>query len=120
IAVHVTDRPLLFVFTYRPVEALEKEKASASSNLLSVKANIKTARTIDLEAGIDVTEYARERYGMHRFPVSFLNIVQKRTNGLPILVTELFNYWKDARMIQERVNAVGETEWVINKNEDTS
>lgn len=115
IANNLHDRAVLFIATYRPVEGLELGPNTA--RLREVRANLirQGGREIDLTEGIDVAQYARERYGSHRLPDSLLGKVQTGTEGHPFFVDLLFSWWEETGALKPRLRRDGTEEWQIDR-----
>lgn len=110
---NLTNRALLCIATFRPVEARESGNHSALfrdiySNMLRLG-----AREIELEKGIDVREYVRARYSQHRIPEALLSEVQERTGGHPLMVTMLFSWWEEIHLIHKQPTLDGGVMWSI-------
>ena len=120
IANNLTDRAVMFLIAFRPVEGLQ---TGHNARLLSeIHANMLRlgAREIELKQGIDVREYIRARYGAYRFPESLISEVQERTGGHPLLVHDLFSWWQEIKLIQEKVRADGVQEWCMARDASVS
>jgi tetratricopeptide (TPR) repeat protein len=103
-------QPVLIICTFRNSLAIRKPYFEpAYLEILSVCGK----NLSDLAVGINVKEYADERFPVHRFPPDFLEKVQHVTQGYPLFVQELFTLFADQGHIYEirnpQTNEVVET-----------
>ena len=118
LARHLQDRAVLFVCTYRPVEALE---TSINAPLFrKLRANLIRYGATDLEIhqGIDVAEYVAQRYPLNIFSSDLINHIQGLTGGHPLFVSELFSLWQDNGALTFTPTDDGHEVWVLTQDAD--
>lgn len=96
----LTSLPFLFLCAYRPsLIDSNKEFTQILNEVIRLGAS-----WLELTEGINVHAYLKTRYPHHDFPSSFIQEVQKRTDGDPLFVAQLFNLLEDQGKIVETGN----------------
>lgn len=118
IANHIKDRSILFLVTYRPVEALEIGK---NANVFrEIRANLLRlgAKIIQIQKGISVQDYINEKYPKNNFSKNIIEKLQDFTGGHPLLVNQLFCLYEDTKAISKNETSPGKFIWSIDENQD--
>ncbi len=119
LANNLKEHCVLIIVSYRPVEA---EFTSLNSDIFrEVHANLLRlgATEINLEQGIDVSDYTNRRYENHKFPKNIIMKIQDVTDGHPLFVEQLFSYWEESGVIESSPNNE-RTEWIFSSSPDFS
>ncbi len=96
---HVTpnleELPVLFVCVYRP-------EANSNQRFSEFYARLRRygrSAELTLTQGIDAHEYVQKRYCSHQFPKSWIDKIQRVTEGHPLFINQLFSLWEDTEII---------------------
>ena len=98
---NLVDCAVMVVCTYRTYDIQNSPHAGVfndiHANLLYKSLGF---ADLELEKGIDVLSYATKRYGQNTIPVSVLEEIQHKSDGLPIFIVELFNLWEQMQLLR--------------------
>jgi tetratricopeptide (TPR) repeat protein len=113
LARNLQDRAVLFVMTYRPVEAMESSTNAALFR--TIRANLIRFGAVELEIklGISVASYVNQRYPLNAFPSDLLGRVEAQTGGHALFVSQVFSLWEEKRTIAAAPTARGWAEWRV-------
>lgn len=112
------EQSVLFLCTYRPVEAMEigpnaKLFRDVHANLIRYG-----AVEIDLSQGIDVSKYVAQRYPLNLFPPDLIRRVQELTEGYALFVNQVFSLLEDTGVIKPTLTSNGRLKWGIVEGAD--
>ncbi len=112
------DYPLLFLGTFRPVEALET--GTNAELFREVHGNLIRygALEIELRQGISVAEYVARRYPPSRFSADLLQHVQTETEGYALFVSQLLSLWEETGVVTSTPTPDGRRVWGLAKDAD--
>jgi predicted ATPase len=91
--------PILFLYAYRPVEAMEIVVNSENFRKVRTELLRDGALEIVLKEGIDVATYISKRYPHNSFTPDFVTTIQKQTEGYPLFVSQLFSLFQELNII---------------------
>jgi tetratricopeptide (TPR) repeat protein len=102
---------VIVLVAYRPVEA---EYTSTNSSLFrEVRANLlRRGAELNVDQGINVSEYISRRYPNHRFSHDTIEQIQRITEGYPLLVDQLLSWWQESNVIMGSTVG-GRVEWAF-------
>lgn len=108
---HLNNRPVLFICTYRPVEAMET--GSNASLFREIRADLIRSGALELELGegINVDDYVAQRYPVNTYPPEFTAQVQRQTGGHALFVSQLFSLWQENDVIISTPDPKGQPVW---------
>jgi len=120
LARNLQDRAVLFIITYRPVEAMETGVNAATFR--DIRANLFRYGAIELEIkqGIDVAQYVAKRYPLNAFPSDLIKRVQELTGGHALFASQVFSLWEDKGTIAAIPTSSGLSEWRVVDNADVN
>jgi predicted ATPase len=116
LARYLQDHAVLFVCTYRPVEAME---TSPNAKLFrDIHANLIRygATELEMHKGINVTEYVAQRYPFNVFSSDFIAHVQELTGGHALFVSQLFSLWEETGVIASAPAPDGQPVWGLERD----
>ena len=105
------DRPVLFICTYRPVEAMEM--GSDPQLFRDVLAELRHKVEVEVSHGIDVDEYVSQRYARNLFSPELINHVQAITEGHALFVERLFSLWEESGVTSPMPTVDGQVVWDV-------
>jgi oligopeptide/dipeptide ABC transporter ATP-binding protein len=103
---------VIIIVAYRPVEA---EYTSTNSSLFrEVRANLLRMDAVELniDKGINVSEYISRRYPNHRYSSEAIERIQSITEGYPLLVDQLLSWWEESNVVVSSTVG-GQVEWTF-------
>jgi predicted ATPase len=114
----LSSRAILFISTYRPVEAMETGPNAALFR--DVRANLIRYGAVEMELrqGIDVAQYVAQRYPHNTFAPDFVRRIQQSTDGHPLFTSQLFSLWEETGVIVPTPQADGRPIWEIARSAD--
>jgi tetratricopeptide (TPR) repeat protein len=116
LARYLQDRAVLFVCTYRPVEAME---TGPNAELFrDIRANLIRygAAEIEIRQGINVAEYVTQRYPLNVFSSDSIAHVQELTGGHALFVSQLFSLWEETGVIASAPAPDGQPVWGLERD----
>ncbi len=117
---NLQNRAVLFIITYRPVEAME---TSPNASLFrDIRANLFRYGAVELEIkqGLDVSQYIAQRYPINTFSPDLIKLVQKLTGGHALFVSQVFSLWEENKTITFSPTSNGLFQWSFADHADTS
>lgn len=112
------DRAMLFIATYRPVEAME---TGANAPLFrEIRANLIRYGALiqELEKGIDVSTYIAQRYPLNLFPSNLAERIGQATDGHALFVSQLFALWEENGLVSPQPGSEDRPVWQFDPKAD--
>ncbi|MGI8745389.1 MAG: ATP-binding protein [Bryobacteraceae bacterium] len=90
---------LLIVAAYRPGEALKDSQAFFSTLLAMRRRGSSTDLALPLLTKSDIEEYLTIRFPLNSFSAEFKAVIQERTEGNPLFMTDLLDYLVEGKVL---------------------
>jgi tetratricopeptide (TPR) repeat protein len=100
LASRMTALRLLIIATYRPGEVL-KDPLPFSTLLAMRRRGSPTDLKLPLLTESDIEEYLKIRFPQNSFPAEFKTVIQERTEGNPLFMTDLLDYLVESKVLTE-------------------